>query len=68
MMNVGLWFSHRGVMILDLLLPHPYSRLVVILALAGIVMASVNGEMIMELNKFIIVNLIEVQLWWQPAN
>lgn len=55
-------------MILDLLLPHPYSRLVVILALAGIVMASVNGEMIMELNKFIIVNLIEVQLWWQPAN
>lgn len=55
-------------MILDLLPPHPYSRLEVILALADIVMASANGEMTMELNKFIIVNLIEVHLWWQPAN
>ena len=44
------------------------SRLVVTLAIADIVMASANGEMTMELNKFIIVNLIEVHLWWQPAN
>ncbi|MGB1874681.1 MAG: hypothetical protein ACPH5P_03020 [Akkermansiaceae bacterium] len=44
------------------------SRLLMILAIADIVMASANGEMTMELNKFIIVNLIEVHLWWQPAN
>ena len=48
------------------------SRLVVTLAMTmpamANVMASVNGEMTMELNKFIIVNLIEVHLWWQPAN